>query len=101
MGANGDRRNSYYYDNCIALCAITLRSWAQVGDGGVQTPRFPAVFWLSVPIGHRLWLTGVTLHTELAIDAAVLQTEMMPLRMAYWTNSAVLPSPRVSMMRAL
>jgi hypothetical protein len=31
-------------------------------------------------------------------DVAVPHTEMMPLRMAYWTNSAVVLSPRASIM---
>src|SRR5260370_18021919 len=46
-------------------------------------------------------LCAVPLHAENAPGAAVLHTEMMPLRMAYWTSSAVVRSPRAFRMRAL
>jgi hypothetical protein len=40
--------------------------------------------------------SALPLHKDIAHGAAVLHTEMIPLRMAFWTNSAMVRSPVVS-----
>src|SRR6266446_552987 len=38
--------------------------------------------------------SAMPLHTDITLCTALFHAEMMPLRMAYRTNSAVVPSPR-------
>jgi hypothetical protein len=46
----------------------------------------------------RVAQCAIPLHADIAHGTGRLHTEMMPLRMAYRTNSAVLLSPRDSRM---